>query len=371
MLIVPKKYVIRHKGNLSPLYFVTHTIRRVFVKIKYWMGLAMGQDKHDQLELIFAEMREIQNHFELVHGVNDIWSNSKIYEVLQANTFQHKMIPGHSGSLDAKDEFDREFEYKHFKETSSNHSWTFNDYSDVTIQKLRDRVHSVIFTHIDDLVYPPRVDWVYEASGEQTANYLQEFTKNLQNARKMINLSALQLETRIGLVPQKFDVNLSAGPYGAELKRIFELISRLEIIVGVSNILTSNKFWEVLVSLPLGHTVNSEQGGRAGAHDAFDDQGGDYEYKVSSTRSWNFQDISEAVLDKYLNCEEIVLAIVDKPGIRVKEIWTAKPEMVVKRLREKLAKKALEYSAKDKEIRRQQVSVSAGDVEVIGAVRVF
>jgi hypothetical protein len=335
------------------------------------MELLMGESKKEQLEAIFGEMREIQSHFEFVHGVNDIWSNSKIFEVLQANTFQHKMIPGHSGSLDAKDEHDREFEYKHFKETSSNHSWTFNDYSSTTILKLRDRVHAVIFTHINDLVFPPRVDWIYEATGEQIADYLAEHTKAIKNARKMINLSAIQIETRIGLVPQKFDATLGDGPYGAELKRIFDLVKRLETIVGVSNILTSNKFWEVLVSLPLGHTVNSEQGGRAGAHDAFDNDGGDYEYKVSSTRSWNFQDISEAVLDKYLNCEKIVLAIVDKPGIRVVEIWEANPDVVVKRLREKLRKKAAEYLAIGKEVRRQQVSLTAGDIKVISAVRVF
>ena len=69
-------------------------------------------EKQAKIEQLFNDMRAIQQHFLKVHGVNDIWSNSKIYEVLQANTLGHKMIPGHSGSLDARDDFGREYEYK-------------------------------------------------------------------------------------------------------------------------------------------------------------------------------------------------------------------------------------------------------------------
>ena len=45
-----------------------------------------------------------------------------------------------------------EYEYKHYKELSSNHSWTFNDFSDTTINKLNSELISVIFAHIDDSV---------------------------------------------------------------------------------------------------------------------------------------------------------------------------------------------------------------------------
>lgn len=328
-------------------------------------------NNHERLEELFTEMRAIQQHFLKAHSVNDIWSNSKIYEVLQANTLGHKMIPGHSGSLDACDDLGREYEYKHFKETSSNHSWTFNDYSDETIKKLRDKVHAVVFAHINDEVYPPVLDWTYEATGELVAEYLATYTVGMTNARRMINISAKQLNERTSLKKQTHASKLSDGLYGSELVRIFSLISELEKAVDVTNILTSNKFWEVLVSLPLGHTVNSEQGGRAGAHDAFDKDGGDYEYKVSSSKSWNFQDISPAVLKKYHHCEEIVLAIVDKTNITVEAVWMAKPEFVVARLEEKLAEKAATYASKNKEVRRLQVSLSSGDLPLVRARKII
>ena len=74
---------------------------------------------------------------------------------------------------------------------------------------------------------------------------------------------------------------------------IYNIIQELEYITRTKNLLTSNKFWELLVALNLNHTVNSEQGGREGAHDATDKFGNTYEYKVSKNYSWNFQDISQ------------------------------------------------------------------------------
>lgn len=316
----------------------------------------------EKLNQLIAEMRGIQREFEEQHQVNDIWSNSKIYEVLIANTLKHTMIPGHSGSLDAHDESGREYEYKHFKETSSNHSWTFNDYSDETIRKLKTSVHEVVFCHIQDNIHPPYFDWAFRVPGAVVASYLDQYTKGMQNARRMINVSAIQIESRLGLQRTSLPNPRSAGPYTTLLARIFKLSEELERLVNVENVLTSNKFWEVLVSVPLGHQVNSEQGGRAGAHDAADEAGLDYEYKVSKSRSWNFQDISENVLNKYLNCEEIVLAIVDKQKIEVTEIWFAKPVDVVKVLRDKLEQKKGKFLAEGKELRRLQVSLSAGDL---------
>jgi hypothetical protein len=325
---------------------------------------------YTELEKIFTEMREIQLEFLEAHGVNDIWSNSKMYEILQANTLNQVLIPGHSGSLDARDADGNEIEYKHYKETSSNHSWTFNDYSDSTILKLEKHVHEVIYAHIDDTKFPPKMDWAIHVSGEKTAEYLREHTRNLKNTRRMINISSGQIASRLGIQPRKYNVSLESGPYSRELKRIFALVIKLETIVGVENILTSNKFWEVLVSLPLGHQVNSEQGGRSGDHDAHDQYGGDYEYKVSSSKSWNFQDISDAVLLKYLKCEDIVLAIVDKTDLRVEDTWMAKPDAVVLRLKQKLAEKKARYADQGKELRRLQVSLSAGDLKTIGARKI-
>lgn len=326
-----------------------------------------AMERNLELEKLFADMRKIQRRFLNEYGVNDIWSNSKIYEVLQANTLGHRMIPGHSGSLDAVDSDGRQYEYKHFKELSSNHSWTFNDYSLSTISKLLNEVEAVVFAHIDDTIFPPRMDWSYTVTGEDTAKYLKEHTKGIRNTRKMINISANQLETRVGCVRIIHERRSRDGAYTSELARIFDVISKLEKIVGTSNILTSNKFWEVLVSLPLGHTVNSEQGGRAGAHDAYDLKLRDYEYKVSSTKSWNFQDISPQVLNKYLNCEEIVLAVVDKTGIELKSVWFAKPNLVVGKLKQKLKEKEIRFLSEGKEIRRLQVSISSGDLGDIGA----
>ena len=50
-------------------------------------------------------------------------------------------------------------------ELSSNHSWTFNDFSDTTINKLNSELISVIFAHIDDSVSTPNFDWFYEIKG--------------------------------------------------------------------------------------------------------------------------------------------------------------------------------------------------------------
>ena len=327
-------------------------------------------ENEQKLNELLAEMRSIQREFEEHHEVNDIWSNSKIYEVLIANSLNHTMIPGHSGSLDARDESGREYEYKHFKETSSNHSWTFNDYSDETIRKLKTKVNEVVFAHIQDNSHPPHFDWAYRVPGAVVAGYLDQYTQGMQNARRMINVGPNQIESRLGINRTPLANLNKTGPYATLLARIFKLSKELETLVNVENVLTSNKFWEVLVSVPLGHQVNSEQGGRAGAHDAADEAGLDYEYKVSKSRSWNFQDISENVLNKYLNCEEIVLAIVDKQKIEVSEIWFAKPSDVVKVLREKLAQKKVKFAAEGKELRRLQVGLTAGDLPRTKARRV-
>lgn len=323
---------------------------------------------------LIEEYRQIQADFLKIFQVNDIFSNSKIYEIMIANELNHTLIPGHSGSKDAKDDNNGEYEYKHFKETSSNHSWTFNDYSETTIQNLA-LAEAVVFAHIDDRIFPAVFDWYISVQGEICSKYLKQRTDDLLkrkpkgkvNARRMINISAKQLENDLEIERTKILKANPNGKYAEWLNKIYDISQSLEKCSKVENILTSNKIWEVLVAVELGHNVNSEQGGRAGAHDAFDEKGNVFEYKVSKTYSWNFQDISENVLEKYKSDSAIILAVVDKTKIEVKSIYSAEPEKVVKRLKEKLEEKKQRYQQENKEIRRLQVSLSKGDLEKIKA----
>jgi hypothetical protein len=322
-----------------------------------------------ELTKLINQLKEIQYIFYEKWGVDDIYSNSKIFEIIIANELNHILIPGHSGSRDAKDELNKEYEYKHYKETSSNHSWTFNDYSDITIEKLK-TTESVIFANIDDTIFPPMFNWYIGVNGETCSKYLKYRVTELLdrkpkghvNNRKMINFSAKQLENDLKLSKIKItDVN-KLGKYYSQLKQIYQIVEKIERITNISQILTSNKFWELLVALKLNHKILSEQMG----HDAIDDEKNYYEYKVSKTKSWNFQDISENVLQKYLTEKYVILAIVDKKEMTVKKIYYAHPNLVVDLLRKKLSEKSDRYMSRGG-LRRLQVSLSAKDLETISA----
>lgn len=352
--------------------YITNLIESDLCKIKNLRGESLMNNylKNKAIKNEINELKAIQDKIYEDYGVNDVLSNSKIYEVATANPLGHILIPGHSGSRDAKDEYDNEFEYKHFKESSSNHSWTFNDFSDTNIAKLRG-TKSVIFAHINDVdyPYPGKFDWYYEVPGDMMSEYLLHYTQSIKNSRKMINVSPKQIETRLNL--NKILVPSNSGIYDKYLDDIYLATRKLEELTGVKNLLTSNKFWELIVSLELDHTVNPEQGGREGAHDAYDAEGNAYEYKVSKTSSWNFQDISENVLNKYYNDKAIILAIVDKQEIEVREIYSADPKYVVPLLRKKLQDKIDRYLAKGTSIRRLQVSLSKSDLDLIKAEKLF
>lgn len=334
--------------------------------------MAINTNVKIRLRKLILELKQIQDFFLRNFGVNDIYSNSKIFEIVIANELNHLLIPGHSGSRDAKDEQGNQFEYKHFKETSGNHSWTFNDYSDTTIQDLK-LTKSIIFAHIDDTSYPPKLDWYIEVDGNVCSDYLKFRTEELLerkpkghvNKRKMINFSANQLEKDLKLSKTKVSSINTNGKYYNWLTRIYDLANQIEKITGVTQILTSNKFWELLVSLKLNHQVLSEQAG----HDAVDDSGCFYEYKVSKSFSWNFQDISDNVLNKYEREKLIVLAVVDKGAMEVSKIFVAPPNLVVKKLREKLLNKEERYQNKGG-LRRLQVSLAYGDLKDINAIEV-
>jgi len=87
--------------------------------------------------------------------------------------------------------------------------------------------------------------------------------------------------------------------------------------------------------MKLGHSINPEQY----KHDAVDQYGKTYEYKVYTRMSWSFQDISDRVLNGYLNDEAIILAIVDKQNFIVKKLYICNPDAIVKILYIKLQNK--------------------------------
>jgi len=319
------------------------------------------------LKFLLDELKKVQQDFYRKFGISDIISNSKIFEVLVANGLNHDLIPGHSRSRDARDTAGI-YEYKHYKELSSNHSWTFNDYSDSTINSLRS-IEAVVFAHIDDRVYPPKFDWFYKVKGGVISNYLAKATLVIRNVRRMINVSPNQLEKLIGV--KRSTVADGNGKYSPWLNKIFELVRQIEELTETKGLLTSNKIWELLVASKIGHKVLSEQGGRKGAHDAVDKDGGFYEYKVAKNHSWNFQDISNAVLNKYLEDKGIILAVIDKENMEVKKVYAADPKRVVAKLKEKLRDKESRFLELGKEIRRKQVSLSKGDLELIRAKLIF
>ena len=317
---------------------------------------------------LLDKYRNIQKEFNEKFNVNDIFSNSKIYEILIANSLSHNLIPGHSGSKDACDDNGNEYEYKHYKKSSSNHTWTFNDFSDTTIEKLN-LCSYVVFAHIDNSVTPPNFDWCYLVPGKIVSAFLVKATLRITNARKMINISRNNIENSMG-VNKTFISPKKNGRYSKWINTIYEISNDLEKCTGVNQLLTSNKIWEVVVAVKLDHNVNSEQGGRAGAHDAFDEYGNVYEYKVSKNHSWNFQDISENVLNKYLDDKSIILAVVDKENTVIKDIYEVDPKLTVQRLREKLREKSERFALQNKTIRRLQVSLSKGDLKLLNANKI-
>lgn len=264
-------------------------------------------------------------------GINDVFTNSKMYEVIIAEQFGHELINGHANTPDARNCFGEIFEYKHFKISSSNHTWTFNDFSDNTIEKLND-ISYVIFAIIDDTVKVPYVYKAYLVPANEVSNYLMCATTNIENTRDMINISQRQIEVNMNYNIVEIDEIV----HSKLVMHAFEIIEKIEVITEINGLLTSNKFWELLVALELGHKINPEQK----HHDAFDKFGNTYEYKVSAEKhSWTFQDISDNVLNSYLSDNKIVLAIVDKKQFVVEKIYVCEPAAVVRVLRYKLKNK--------------------------------
>lgn len=342
------------------------------------MGATMA--KKADFAAHIENMNHAQNEIFRMYGVNDIFTSSKIYEILIASALGHDLVPGQSGTADATDHetHSKQYEYKHYKELSSNHSWTFNDFSDSVIEKIQTRIDSVFYCHIDDRTFPPALDWYFELSGKETADYLRDKTPAIMNRRKMINISQYQISNyfkdarhikKTHIPPttkQMFN-----GKYSSALESIFMSVKALEDSLNLKNLLTSSKLWELIVAEKLGHSVNSEQGGRAGAHDAQDKQGRWYEYKVDQSIGWSFQDISDAVLRKYVDLEGFILAVVDKPNFAVKEVYQVETKPLIAIIKAKRDEKAKDYKARGKEVRREQVTFGKRELDLAEAKRIL
>ena len=92
---------------------------------------------------------------------------------------------------------------------------------------------------------------------------------------------------------------------------------------------------------------------------------------MSKSFSWNFQDISDNVLEKYKSDEAVILAVVNKTEIELKAIFTASPQKVVKRLKEKLAEKRLKFKRLGKSMGRSLVTLGKGDLIKIKARQIL
>lgn len=318
------------------------------------------------LEKLIKQLREIQADFYKKFGIKDIITNSKIFEVLIADSLNHDLIPGFAGHRDAKDNKDGEYEYKHYKETSSNHTWTFNDFSDAIFAKL-EKIEAVVFAHIQDKkVKFPKFDWCYLVPGSVIAQYLRNATPQIKNNRKMVNISSSQIEKNMGIKKTQIS-SMVGGKYSRWIKSTINIAIRIEKEAGVRGILTSNKFWELLVALKLNHVLLSDQS----KDDARDVNGDFYEYKVAKASTWSFEDISSIVLKRYQKEKSVILATVDKDRLLIKKIYSVNPRRLVALLKRKLEQKEKRYKEKGKEVRRLQVSLSLKDIMSIKAKTIF
>lgn len=251
---------------------------------------------------LIMHLKELSDFFRSI-GIYDIFTNSKIFELIIAEQLGHKINNGHAYTTDASDLEGHLFEYKHFKLSSSNHTWTFNDFTVRTIEKLN-HINAVIFAVIDDKNIIPLVKEIYVVPAEEVSRYLQYETPFIHNIRPMINISIMQIQNN--MKHQHYIITNKA--LSLPTQDVFNTIWKIEEKAHITGLLTSNKLWELLVADKLGHYINPEQK----KHDAYDDDGLTYEYKVSIRPTWTFQDISDNVLNSYINDNKIVLAVVDK-----------------------------------------------------------
>lgn len=314
------------------------------------------------IDKIFLELKNIQEEFGELTGEYNIYSSSKIYEIIIANMFGHHIVKGAHGA-DARG-YNQDYEYKHFKASSSNHTWTFNDYTDKTLANLRSK--TIFFVHINDVKYTnpfDYIDWYYEVNGDIISEYISNWASNSDNQRKMINISAAQLEKECGaerIYPTK---DCNNGHYSVYIKRIFECINYLEKITNTKNLLTSNKLWELFLAYKLGHKINSKQGGLGGKHDAEDSNNRKFEYKISQKTSWTFEDISDTVIENMRLLDGIYIAKIDKREFDIRKILLLDTSKTMDFIKNKKDKMIADRRRKGKSVNRLNVSISLKEAE--------
>ncbi len=314
------------------------------------------------IDKIFLELKNIQEEFGELTGEYNIYSSSKIYEIIIANMFGHHIVKGAHGA-DARG-YNQDYEYKHFKASSSNHTWTFNDYTDKTLANLRSK--TIFFVHINDVKYTnpfDYIDWYYEVNGDIISEYISNWASNSDNQRKMINISASQLEKECGaerIYPTK---DCNNGHYSVYIKRIFECINYLEKITNTKNLLTSNKLWELFLAYKLGHKINSKQGGLGGKHDAEDSNNRKFEYKISQKTSWTFEDISDTVIENMRLLDGIYIAKIDKREFDIRKILLLDTSKTMDFIKNKKDKMIADRRRKGKSVNRLNVSISLKEAE--------
>lgn len=286
--------------------------------------------------------------------------------MLIANQLGHQIINGHAYSLDAKDEGGNYYEYKHYKKSSSNHTWTFNDYSTLTIKRLY-CIKAVYFVVINDKYVIPEIEKIYIVPDGAVAEYLKAKILSIENHRKMINISFNQIIDQMPYeLIDKYEINklnsenlwnssIYHTAVNEALNEIFITAGEIEKIINVDGILTNNKLWELLVACKMGHKINPEQK----KHDAYDKYVRTYGYKISIKPLWIFQDISNNVLESYLNDEKIILVVVDKRAFIVQHIAVCHPKAIIEILDKKLIDKKERFS----EIRRLTASIGKKDIK--------
>ena len=97
-----------------------------------------------------------------------------------------------------------------------------------------------------------------------------KFICNVHTSDNKYNFSSKSyIKDVLNIVKTYVETN-NSGRYKQYLDMIFDVAKEIEDLTETNNVLTSNKFWEVVIAVELNHNVNSEQGGRGGAHDAYD-----------------------------------------------------------------------------------------------------
>lgn len=316
---------------------------------------------------LFERLKKIANDYGNSTDEYDIYTNSKVYEIVIANYFNLNLIKGHSKSYDA--EKDGHFmELKHYKKSSKNHTWTFNDYTDKTLANLE--TEDVYFCFIndensDDLANT--IKWYYKVSGVDIANYIRAKSAQLKNNRSMINISPKQLETYF-CAKKTLCVPVYSGKYMKYLIDINQTVSELEKVSGTYNLLTSNKLWELVLATELGHIINCKQGGTKGRFDASKDDLM-FEYKISAKgNSWTFEDSSENVLNRLRSMYRIVIARINKREFKVSYYYFLDPQKTCNYLQEELTKKIEEKKRKGEKLNRKNVYLSLSQAKTNGLI---